>query len=203
MVAVDHRIFGLTVLDGLVGRVDDQVGGSARSRSTSRPPGERWQRVVKALALGAKTAMVGRDLPCGEGAVNGQVGVENVLDVRGWASIATLLGRGKPSIAEARTHRPGDPCELQSTADHVNLGLGAFHLASRPYKAQRVNSVSDEVQWPTPRSAGHPILHTCVAPRLWRAPRRTRSSLARPRRPGSTWHYWRSPRRPPTTQRGV
>ncbi|MHB1251962.1 MAG: pre-mycofactocin synthase MftD [Acidimicrobiales bacterium] len=57
----------------------------------------RGSDVVKALALGARAVMVGRAYLWGL-AVNGQAGVENVLDVLRGGIEATLLGLGKSSV---------------------------------------------------------------------------------------------------------
>jgi pre-mycofactocin synthase len=59
----------------------------------------RGSDVVKAVALGARVAMVGRAVLWGL-AVDGQAGVENVLDVLRNGIDSTLLGLGKRSIAE-------------------------------------------------------------------------------------------------------
>ncbi len=55
--------------------------------------------VVKAVALGAKAVMIGRAYLWGL-AVNGQAGVENVLDVMRNGIDATMRGIGKGSLAE-------------------------------------------------------------------------------------------------------
>ena len=60
--------------------------------------------VVKALALGAKAVMIGRAYLWGL-AVNGQAGVENVLDILRMGIDSHLLGMGKSSITELV---PGD-----------------------------------------------------------------------------------------------
>jgi L-lactate dehydrogenase (cytochrome)/glycolate oxidase len=57
----------------------------------------RGSDVVKALALGARAVMIGRAYLWGL-AVNGQAGVENVLDIMRNGIDATLLGLGKASI---------------------------------------------------------------------------------------------------------
>ncbi|MGA2433408.1 MAG: pre-mycofactocin synthase MftD [Acidimicrobiales bacterium] len=59
----------------------------------------RGSDVVKALALGARAVMIGRAYLWGL-AVNGQAGVENVLDVLRSGIDSTLLGLGKSSITE-------------------------------------------------------------------------------------------------------
>ena len=55
--------------------------------------------VVKALALGAKAVMIGRAYLWGL-AVEGQVGVENVLDILRGGIDSALLGLGKSDISE-------------------------------------------------------------------------------------------------------
>jgi pre-mycofactocin synthase len=57
----------------------------------------RGSDVVKALALGARAVMIGRAYLWGL-AVNGQAGVENVLDIMRNGIDSTLLGLGKSSI---------------------------------------------------------------------------------------------------------
>ena len=59
----------------------------------------RGSDVVKALALGAKAVMVGRAYLWGL-AVNGQAGVENVLDVLRGGMDATMLGLAKASVKD-------------------------------------------------------------------------------------------------------
>jgi L-lactate dehydrogenase (cytochrome) len=59
----------------------------------------RGSDVVKALALGAKAVMIGRAYLWGL-AVNGQAGVENVLDVLRMGIDSTMLGMGRSSIGE-------------------------------------------------------------------------------------------------------
>jgi L-lactate dehydrogenase (cytochrome)/glycolate oxidase len=59
----------------------------------------RGSDVIKALALGARAVMIGRAYLWGL-AVNGQAGVENVLDVLRGGIDATLLGLGKSDIGE-------------------------------------------------------------------------------------------------------
>ncbi len=59
----------------------------------------RGSDVVKALALGARAVMVGR-APLWGLAANGQVGVENVLDVLRSGIDSTLRGIGRPSVQE-------------------------------------------------------------------------------------------------------
>ncbi len=59
----------------------------------------RGSDVVKALALGARAVMIGRAYLWGL-AVNGQAGVENVLDVLRMGIESTMMGMGRSSIAE-------------------------------------------------------------------------------------------------------
>ncbi|MEM9563382.1 MAG: pre-mycofactocin synthase MftD [Actinomycetota bacterium] len=59
----------------------------------------RGSDVVKAVALGARAVMIGRAYLWGL-AVNGQAGVENVLDVLRMGIDSTMLGLGKGSIGE-------------------------------------------------------------------------------------------------------
>ncbi|MGA2123848.1 MAG: pre-mycofactocin synthase MftD [Acidimicrobiales bacterium] len=59
----------------------------------------RGSDVVKALALGAKAVMIGRAYLWGL-AVNGQAGVENVLDVLRGGIDSTLLALGKSDVGE-------------------------------------------------------------------------------------------------------
>jgi len=59
----------------------------------------RGSDVVKALALGAKSVMIGRAYLWGL-AAEGQAGVENVLDILRGGIDATLLGLGKSDISE-------------------------------------------------------------------------------------------------------
>jgi len=59
----------------------------------------RGSDVVKAVALGAKAVMIGRAYLWGL-AVNGQAGVENVLDILRNGIDATMRGIGKGSLAE-------------------------------------------------------------------------------------------------------
>ena len=59
----------------------------------------RGSDVVKALCLGARAVMIGRAYLWGL-AINGQAGVENVLDVLRMGIDSTMLGLGKGSIAE-------------------------------------------------------------------------------------------------------
>ena len=59
----------------------------------------RGSDVVKALALGADAVLIGRAYLWGL-AVNGQAGVENVLDVLRGGMDATMRGLGRSSIAE-------------------------------------------------------------------------------------------------------
>jgi L-lactate dehydrogenase (cytochrome)/glycolate oxidase len=64
----------------------------------------RGSDVVKAVALGARTVMIGRAYLWGL-AANGQAGVENVLDVLRGGIDSALLGLSKPSISDLT---PGD-----------------------------------------------------------------------------------------------
>jgi isopentenyl diphosphate isomerase/L-lactate dehydrogenase-like FMN-dependent dehydrogenase len=57
--------------------------------------------VVKALALGARSVMIGRAYLWGL-AANGQAGVENVLDILRSGIDSTLLGTGRSSIQDIR-----------------------------------------------------------------------------------------------------
>ena len=59
----------------------------------------RGSDVVKALSLGARAVMIGRASLWGLG-VNGQAGVENVLDILRGGIDAALLGLGKSNITE-------------------------------------------------------------------------------------------------------
>ena len=59
----------------------------------------RGSDVVKALALGARAVMIGRAYLWGL-AVNGQAGVENVLDVLRMGTESTMMGMGRSSIAD-------------------------------------------------------------------------------------------------------
>ena len=59
----------------------------------------RGSDVVKAVALGARAVMLGRAYLWGL-AVNGQAGVENVLDVVRSGIDSALLGMGKASLSE-------------------------------------------------------------------------------------------------------
>jgi L-lactate dehydrogenase (cytochrome)/glycolate oxidase len=61
----------------------------------------RGSDVVKALAFGARAVMIGRAYLWGL-AANGQVGVENVLDVLRGGIESTMLGLGRSSIGELR-----------------------------------------------------------------------------------------------------
>jgi isopentenyl diphosphate isomerase/L-lactate dehydrogenase-like FMN-dependent dehydrogenase len=68
----------------------------------------RGSDVVKALALGAKAVMIGRAYLWGL-AVNGQAGVENVLDVLRMGMESTMMGMGRSSIRDLHPddlHRP-------------------------------------------------------------------------------------------------
>jgi L-lactate dehydrogenase (cytochrome)/glycolate oxidase len=70
----------------------------------------RGSDVVKAVALGARAVMIGRAYLWGL-AANGQAGVENVLDILRGGIDSTLLGLGRPSIAEL------DPSDLVMAPD--------------------------------------------------------------------------------------
>ena len=59
----------------------------------------RGSDVVKALALGARAVMIGRAYLWGL-AANGQVGVENVLDIMRSGIDSALLGLGRASVRE-------------------------------------------------------------------------------------------------------
>lgn len=83
----------IRVLPEVVAAVGDQVevvmdGGIRRGSD-----------VVKAVALGARAVMIGRAYLWGL-AVNGQAGVENVLDVLRMGIDSTVMGLGKASISE-------------------------------------------------------------------------------------------------------
>ncbi len=71
---------------------------------------------VKAVALGAKAVMIGRAYLWGL-AVNGQAGVENVLDVMRMGIESTMLGLGRGSLDELE---PGDV--LAPAGFFVSLG---------------------------------------------------------------------------------
>ena len=90
---VDGTFAPLRLLPGIVDAVDGQIevllDGGVR----------RGSDVVKALALGARAVMIGRAYLWGL-AVNGQAGVENVLDVLRGGIDSTLLGLGKSNISE-------------------------------------------------------------------------------------------------------
>jgi pre-mycofactocin synthase len=77
------------IAEAVAGQVEVVMDGGIR----------RGSDVVKAVALGAKAAMIGRAALWGL-AVNGQAGVENVLDVLRNGVDSTLLGLGKSSVAE-------------------------------------------------------------------------------------------------------
>ena len=59
----------------------------------------RGSDVVKALALGARAVMIGRAYLWGL-AVNGQPGVENVLDILRGGIDSALLGLGRANVSE-------------------------------------------------------------------------------------------------------
>ena len=77
------------VADAIGGSIDVVVDGGIR----------RGSDVVKAVALGAKAAMIGRAYLWGL-AANGQAGVENVLDVLRNGIDSALLGIGRASTGE-------------------------------------------------------------------------------------------------------
>lgn len=82
------RVLG-GIAEAVGGQVEVLLDGGVR----------RGSDVVKALALGARAVMIGRAYLWGL-AVNGQAGVENVLDVLRMGIDSTLLGMGKASIAD-------------------------------------------------------------------------------------------------------
>jgi L-lactate dehydrogenase (cytochrome)/glycolate oxidase len=90
---IDGTFAPLRLLPGIVDAVDGQIevllDGGVR----------RGSDVVKALALGARAVMIGRAYLWGL-AVNGQAGVENVLDVLRSGIDSTLLGLGRSSITD-------------------------------------------------------------------------------------------------------
>ena len=77
------------IADAVGGEIEVLLDGGVR----------RGSDVVKALALGARAVMIGRAYLWGL-AVNGQVGVENVLDVLRGGIDSTLLALGKSSTGE-------------------------------------------------------------------------------------------------------
>jgi len=77
------------VADAVGGQIEVLLDGGVR----------RGSDVVKALALGARAVMIGRAYLWGL-AVEGQAGVENVLDILRGGIDSTLLGLGKADIAE-------------------------------------------------------------------------------------------------------
>lgn len=90
---VDSSPAPIRVLPEIVNAVGDQIevlmdGGIRRGSD-----------VVKALALGARAVLIGRAYLWGL-AVNGQGGVENVLDILRGGIEATMRGLGKSSISE-------------------------------------------------------------------------------------------------------
>jgi heme/flavin dehydrogenase (mycofactocin system) len=78
----------------------------------------RGSDVVKALALGARSVMIGRAYLWGL-AANGQPGVENVLDILRGGIDSALLGMGLSSIDELRP-------ELFDIPDGFHRSLGAL-----------------------------------------------------------------------------
>lgn len=88
---IDGAIAPIRILPEIVAEVGDEIevvmdGGIRRGSD-----------VVKALAMGAKAVMIGRAYLWGL-AVNGQAGVENVLDILRNGVDSTLYGLGKESI---------------------------------------------------------------------------------------------------------
>ncbi len=77
------------IVDAVGRQIDVVMDGGVR----------RGSDVVKALALGAKAVMIGRAYLWGL-AVNGQAGVENVLDVLRMGMESTMTGMGRSSIVE-------------------------------------------------------------------------------------------------------
>jgi isopentenyl diphosphate isomerase/L-lactate dehydrogenase-like FMN-dependent dehydrogenase len=77
----------------------------------------RGSDVVKALALGARSVMIGRAYLWGL-AANGQTGVENVLDILRGGIDSALLGMGLSSIDELHP-------ELFDIPDGFHRTLGA------------------------------------------------------------------------------
>ena len=77
------------IADAVGGEIEVLLDGGVR----------RGSDVVKALALGARAVMIGRAYLWGL-AVNGQAGVENVLDVLRGGIDSTLLALGKSSTSE-------------------------------------------------------------------------------------------------------
>jgi heme/flavin dehydrogenase (mycofactocin system) len=77
------------VADAVGGQIEVLLDGGVR----------RGSDVVKALALGARAVMIGRASLWGL-SVNGQAGVENVLDILRGGIDAALLGLGKSNITE-------------------------------------------------------------------------------------------------------
>ena len=78
-----------SIVDAVGDEIDVVLDGGIR----------RGSDVVKAVAFGAKAVMIGRAYLWGL-AVNGQGGVENVLDIIRGGIDACLLGLGKASIHE-------------------------------------------------------------------------------------------------------
>ena len=74
----------------------------------------RGSDVVKAVALGAKSVMIGRAYLWGLGA-NGQAGVENVLDILRSGIDAALLALGKESIHQLTADDIVIPHDFQRT----------------------------------------------------------------------------------------
>ena len=78
-----------SIVEAVGGEIDVVLDGGVR----------RGSDVVKAVALGAKAVMIGRAYLWGL-SVNGQAGVENVLDVLRGGIDACLLGLGKSHVNE-------------------------------------------------------------------------------------------------------
>lgn len=83
----------IRMLPGIADAVGDQV--EVLFDSGVRRGGD----VVKALALGARTVMIGRAYLWGL-AANGQAGVENVLDIMSGGIRSAMLGLGRTSVQE-------------------------------------------------------------------------------------------------------
>lgn len=92
---VDGAPASIRVLPEVVDAVGDQIEVVMDSGI------RRGSDVVKALALGARAVMIGRAYLWGL-AVNGQAGVENVLDVLRDGMSSTMLGLGRSSVDDLR-----------------------------------------------------------------------------------------------------
>jgi L-lactate dehydrogenase (cytochrome)/glycolate oxidase len=77
------------IADAVGGEIEVLLDGGVR----------RGSDVVKAMCLGARSVMIGRAYLWGL-AVNGQAGVENVLDILRGGIDSTLLGLGRASVSE-------------------------------------------------------------------------------------------------------